>query len=462
MKPLFFAHPIVLIGFGSVGRGLLPLLLRHFDGDPGRITVIDPDAGGRAMAEVAGARFWPQHVTPDNYRQLLDDALGIEPENGFILQLANEVSSLDLMAYAATRKVHYLDTVVEPWPGFYFTRNTALHERTNTYLRAQILALKQRLGRTRTALSCCGANPGMVSWLLKRALLNLARSLDREEPTPTHRADWAALMQGLGVKGVQIAECDTQRLASTPDTDTFANTWSPAGFLAEALQPAELGWGSHEGPLPANGHRFPGGCGASVYLDQPGGATRVKTWTPSAGAVPGFLITHNEALSIADYYTIENSSGLVYRPSCFYAYRPCDAATTGLEALFGTRGGLAYQQHVLMSERDIVSGHDELGVLLYGHPRGAYWYGSRLSIDEARRLAPHQNATGLQVSSAIIAAMAYAISHPFEGVLEADEMDHDFCLQQQLPYLGVVSGHFTNWTPDGAWRFENFRINAID
>ena len=40
---------------------------------------------------------------------------------------------------------------------------------------------------------------------------------------------------------------------------------------------------------------------------------------------------------------------------------------------------------------DIVTGVDELGVLLAGHAKNAYWYGSQLSIDEARRLAPYTN-----------------------------------------------------------------------
>ena len=38
--------PIVMIGFGSIGRGMLPLIERHFTFDKDRFTVIDPkDAG---------------------------------------------------------------------------------------------------------------------------------------------------------------------------------------------------------------------------------------------------------------------------------------------------------------------------------------------------------------------------------------------------------------------------------
>ena len=61
-----------------------------------------------------------------------------------------------------------------------------------------------------TAVSCCGANPGMVSWLLKEALLRLAADAGGDASAPKERAGWARLMQGLGVKGVHIAERDTQ------------------------------------------------------------------------------------------------------------------------------------------------------------------------------------------------------------------------------------------------------------
>lgn len=60
-------------------------------------------------------------------------------------------------------------------------------------------------------------------------------------------------------------------------------------------------------------------------------------------------------------------------------------------------------------EKDIVEGMDELGVLLYGHSRNAYWYGSQLDVKEARKRAPYQSATSLQVCSAVVAGMTWAL-----------------------------------------------------
>ncbi len=48
------------------------------------------------------------------------------------------------------------------------------------------------------------------------------------------------------------------------------------------------------------------GCQAAIYLTQPGANTRVRSWTPTAKAQYGFLVTHNESISIADYFTLRN------------------------------------------------------------------------------------------------------------------------------------------------------------
>jgi hypothetical protein len=51
---------------------------------------------------------------------------------------------------------------------------------------------------------------------------------------------------------------------------------------------------------------------------------------------------------------------------------------------------------------------------------------------------PYQNATGLQVTSAVLGGMVRALENPNEGIVEADEMDFDRLLEIQMPYLGPV------------------------
>ena len=467
--------PIVMIGFGSIGRGTLPLILRHLACDPSRITVIDPDDVNRPLAEVAGARFVQVAVTPENHRDLLLPLLNAGGGQAFMVNLSVDVSSRAMMELCKEAGALYIDTVVEPWLGHYTDPSLSMAERSNYALRESLLELRRRRPGGPTAISCCGANPGMVSWLAKQALLNLAADRNIQVEAPAHREGWALLMQRLGVRGVHIAERDTQRARKSKPRGVFVNTWSVEGFISEGLQPAELGWGTHEKALPLEGRRHTSGCGAAIYLARPGAGTRVRSWTPSAENQIGFLVTHNEAISIADYFTLRRAGKVVYRPTCHYAYHPCDAAVLSLHELAG-RQWRPQESWTILGEADIADGSDELGVLLYGHDRNAYWYGSQLSIEATRALAPYQNATGLQVTSAVLAGMVWALENPAAGIVEADELDFRRCLDIQRPYLGSIVGVYTDWTPlsgrdealfpddvdrDDPWQFANVLVRDI-
>ena len=438
--------PIVMIGFGSIGKGTLPLIERHFAFDKARLVVIDPEDKDRKLLDERGIRFIHKAVTRDNYRELLTPLLTAGGGQGFCVNLSVDTSSLAIMELAREVGALYIDTVVEPWPGFYFDPKLGPEARSNYALRETVLAARRRKPGGPTAVSCCGANPGFVSWLVKQALLNVAGDLKIKFSEPTTREDWGRLAKKIGLKGIHIAERDTQRAKSPRPMDVFVNTWSVEGFLSEGMQPAELGWGTHEKWMPSNGRKHKTGCGAAIYLLQPGANTRVRSWTPTARGQYGFLVTHNESISIADYFTLRAGRKVVYRPTCHYAYHPCNDAVLSLHELFG-RAGVVQDEHIILDEHQIADGIDELGVLLYGHKKNAYWYGSQLSIEETRRIAPYQNATGLQVTSAVLAGMVWALENPKAGIVEADEMDFRRCLEVQTPYLGPVIGQYTDWTP---------------
>jgi homospermidine synthase len=438
--------PIVMIGFGSIGRGMLPLLERHFDYDKKRMVVIDPVDDDRKLLDERGIRFIQDHVTRDNYKTLLKPLLTEGGGRGFCVNLSVDTSSLDIMRFCREIGSFYIDTVVEPWKGFYFDKSIGPEARSNYALRETVLEERRKNPGGLTAVSCCGANPGMVSWFVKQALLNIAADLGLGTDVPKDRDGWARLMMKAGVKGIHIAERDTQRSKKPKPMNKFVNTWSVEGFVSEGLQPAELGWGTHEKWEPENIGKHAKGCGAAVYLKQPGANTRVRSWCPTPGSQYGFLVTHNESISIADYFTVREGGKAIYRPTCHYAYHPANDAVLSLHEMFGA-GGKFQDDWMILDENEIEDGIDELGVLLYGHKNNAYWYGSQLSIEETRAIAPYQNATGLQVSSAVLAGMVWAIENPDRGITEADEMDFRRCLEVQSPYLGPVIGTYTDWTP---------------
>ena len=466
-----FDGPIVMIGFGSIGRGTLPLLERHIAFDASKFVVIDPIDTDRALLDERKLRFIQASITRENYRELLTPLLKTSPGRGMIVNLSVDTSSADLMNLCKDLDAYYIDTVCEPWPGLYSDPSLPISARSNYALRERVLDVRRKRPGGITAVSCCGANPGMVSWFVKQALLDIARDTGVSVPESNNREDWARLMQRLGVKGIHIAERDTQRARDPKPRGVFVNTWSVEGFVSEGLQPAELGFGTHEKALPPDGHRHDFGNDAAIYLSQPGAGTRVRSWTPTSQAQHGFLVTHNESISIADYFTVREGDKAVYRPTCHYAYHPCDDAVLSLHEMAGA-SWTRQPKWKILDEQEIVDGIDELGVLLYGHAKNAYWFGSSLSIEETRRLAPYQNATGLQVTSAVLAGIVWMLENPDRGVIEADEMDFQRCLEVQRPYLGKVFGAYTDWTPlhgrpglfpeeldrDDPWQFSNVLV----
>jgi homospermidine synthase len=440
-KHAAFPGRLVIVGFGSIGQGVLPLLLRHLEIETGRIEIITAEPAGHRIAQEYGVTFTELALDQTNYRTVIERRLR---PGDLLLNVSVEVSSVALIELCRERGALYLDTCIEPWPGGYTDPNLPPSARSNYGLRETALALRAGHREGPTAVLTHGANPGLVSHFVKQALLDLARDAG-VAAAPTSRDDWARLARQLGVKAVHIAERDTQVAATPKAPGEFVNTWSIDGFVSEGSQPAELGWGTHERHFPQDAGRHDFGCGAAIYLLRPGAATRVRSWTPLEGAYHGFLITHGESISIADYLTLREDGGVVYRPTCHYAYHPCDDAVLSLHEFAGKNWRLQPQKRLMMDE--ITEGIDELGVLLMGGARGVYWYGSRLSIAEARRLVPHNNATSLQVTAAVLGGLIWALEHPRAGIVEPDEMDHQRVLDIARPYLGDLVGAYGDWTP---------------
>ncbi|HEV2334114.1 MAG TPA: saccharopine dehydrogenase C-terminal domain-containing protein [Stellaceae bacterium] len=466
-KLTLFSGHLAIIGFGSIGQGVLPLLLRHIDLRPDQITIITAEPRGHEVAAEYGISFVETALTRENYRAVLNERLR---SGDFLLNVSVDVSSVALIEFCQEIGALYLDTCIEPWPGGYTDPNLPPSARSNYALRESALALRVEGNRGPTAVITHGANPGLVSHFLKQALVDIAREADPATPAPADRAGWASLADRLGVKVIHIAERDTQVAAIPKEPGEFVNTWSIDGFVSEGSQPAELGWGTHERHLPTDARRHDFGSQAAIYLLRPGAATRVRSWTPLEGPYQGFLITHGESISIADYLTLREGEVVRYRPTCHYAYHPCDDAVLSLHELAGKNWRVQKSKRLMMDE--IVTGIDELGVLLMGPRQGVYWYGSRLSIDEARRVAPHNNATSLQVTAAVLAGVIWAIERPRQGIVEPDEMDFARILEICRPYLGEVVGVWGDWTPltdreslfpedldrDDLWQFKNIRV----
>ena len=462
-----FAGRVIVVGCGSIGQGVLPVIGRHIpiDGDE-RLLVLSADEQGRGLARKCGAHFEHAHLTPKNHRRILGKH--VKPGD-LVLNLSVNVSSLDLIRFCAEREALYVDTSIEPWPGVYANPMLEMRQRTNFVIREKALRLAEELGQNApTAVVDHGANPGLVSHFVKRGLLDLDRTLRSGETRPQSREEWGRLARELGICVIQISERDTQVSDHAKRHGEFVNTWSIDGFVDELMQPSEVAIGVHERNLPRRARQHAPNSG-TLYLPRPGGGTFARGWTPSVGGYQGMLVTHDEVFSIADYLSLREGDRFTYRPTVMFVYHPCDDGMLSALELEGR--GWKMQPSSRRLGRDIADGMDELGVLLAGHTKNAYWFGSQLSIHEARRHLEFANATTVQVVAGALAAAVWAIRHPRSGLVEPDQMDHEECLTIAEPYLGKLTGEFTDWTPlqgrgelfpekldvESPWQLQNIR-----
>lgn len=465
-----FKQHILLLGFGSIGRALLPLLLDKLDIQKKQITIIANDEACAKVAKEFGIEFQLHTVTEKNYAEIIGKQLH---SGDFLVNLSCNISSADLIKLCDQKNALYIDTDNDVWEiKQSLLSKLPLAQRTNYMMRENTLKLKGKIKTT--AIITHGANPGLASHFVKQALLQMAKDNHLTLSKPSTSQEWAALAHTLGIKAIHVAENDTQTSNKPKSPNEFVNTWSVEGFIQEGAQPAELGWGTHEMHWPKDARRHTVGSKCAIYLERPGARTKVRSWTPTFGPIHGLLVTHAETISLANFLTLKQGKKVTYRPTVHYAYNACPDALLSWIELSNAEGVKQQNQRIMSNE--IVQGVDELGVLLMGNAKGAFWYGSTLSVEEARKIAPYNNATSLQVVAGVLGGILWALANPNKGLVEAEDMDHEFILDIANPYLGKVKGYYTNWNPlknrgsvfpehqekldfSDPWQFVNIRVS---
>ncbi|MBX3420282.1 MAG: saccharopine dehydrogenase NADP-binding domain-containing protein [Pirellulaceae bacterium] len=468
-----FSGRIVVLGCGSVAQCLLPLITRHLQMPADRILVIDMvDNRGRIASSLRhGVQYKQLQITPENYQQVLGQHLD---RGDLLIDVAWNIETRTLLDWAHQRGVLYINTSVEEWDPY-----TKVDAEQTLYARQMkirhLVQSWQQPDDGPTAVLDHGANPGLVSHLVKVALLEIAERIVADRPNDKRARRLRAAIDDqafnqlawlTGTRVIHISERDTQVTDRPKQPNEFVNTWSIEGFYEEGIAPAEMGWGTHEQALPAGARQHAHGPRNQIFLARRGMDTLVRSWVPG-GPIQGMVIRHGEAFSISEYLTVTDSHDqVVYRPTVHYAYWPTDSAVASLYELRAR--DLRLQEELRILNDDITEGADILGCLLMGHDYGAWWIGSLLDIHESRRLVPGQNPTTLQVASSMLGAIVWMLQNPNRGVNLPDQLPHEEILAFARPYLGPVISKPVDWVPNpsldasdpGQWQFSSFLIGA--
>lgn len=448
-----FNNKILVLGFGAVARCFLPMLLRHVRVPCRNITVIDFNDQQRYLKEwlARGVKFYQERVTPQNMTKILSRHVN---RGGLIVDLAWNIDCIDILSWAFNNQVLYVNASIEEWDPYadIHTRTSLEKSLYRRYVR--ILEMVPQWRGTTTAVIDHGANPGLITHFTKRGLIDVGRHMLSDMPLSRKDArrleelirtkNFAALARSLGVKVIHCSERDTQLTNRLKAADEFVGTWGIECMIEEAIAPVEIGWGTHEKQLPPHAIIPQAGPRNQIILPRMGNNTFIRSWTPHQEYV-GMVITHGEAFTISRMLTIYKGRRAVYRPTVCYSYLPSDATIASLHD-FRCRGYELPPRKRIMTD-EIKTGADTMGALIMGHPFTAWWIGSNLSIAEARRLIPHQNATTIQVAIGVTAAVHWMLENPNAGLCFPEDLPYAHILRIARPYLGDFISQAVNWTP---------------
>jgi len=477
-----FRNKVLIIGYGSVSRCTIPLLLKHVKIPRENITIIDFEDKSKELRPLTdtGIRFFRRKITPENLESVLSDYLS---PGGLLIDLAWNIDCCALVQWCHDHEVLYLNTSVEVWDshGEIFTADPV---QKSLYARQMRLCelVKDWKQDSPTFVVDHGANPGLISHFAKQGLVDIAEQMMRDGKAKDpkrfreliRQRKFAELAMKVGVKVIHCSERDTQITNKPKEVKEFVGTWSIEGLREEGTAPAEMGWGTHERSKPPLAFTPKTGPKNQIMLAQMGVNTWVRSWVPDCEIV-GMVIRHGEAFGISDRWTVWKNGKAIYRPTVHYAYMPCNETIVSLHELRCRNYEMQPRLRIL-KDSEITSGADILGALLMGHPYNSWWTGSILTVDEARTLAPGQNATTIQVALGVVSAVMWMMDNPRKGMCLPDDLPHDFVLKIAKPYLGTFYSGPSDWTPlknrrvyfkenpankyDGkdVWQFKNFQF----
>lgn len=472
-----FKGKYLVIGFGNVASSSFPAIWNKYFDFSKRLKAVTKDSDFKNIIKEYNLDVEFTGLTKENYSEILDRLIPEEERSEtIIVNLSIDVDSIDIMIYCQERGIRGMDTAIEPWRNVLKNGKKTPIQRCGAIEREKALKIKEMFGdKSSTYLLAHGMNPGFVQYFNKMGIIKVAEGLGIEFNIPTTRSDWALLAQKIGLKVVHISEHDTQITDMIKMPDTFVNTWSCDAFVEEgAYQNGEGNWGTGESILP-NHLKYSIEGSRYFVSDEVAIRNYCKSYTPIRGVYEGMNVSHHETSAIGSYFSIRNDDeSIIYAPTVLYVYLPCDDAKISLQEVKNNQFYEIHDKQLVLRD-EIVAGRDELGVLLMGTYEGtpwSYWIGSIIDIEEARKIAPHNTATSIQIASGIVSGILCLINNPNLGIVEPEELDFIQMLEWGIDFQGEMRHEFIDFNPlkykdkfsnkkyneENPFAFENFQV----
>lgn len=433
-----FDGTIVQFGFGAVGKSFFEKISKEIKYNEHKYHVITMDgAEFKAYVNLGGisSNFHTKEVTRENY----DEVFGSLLQSGDLLvDFADTVGTLDICRWCAERNIMYINTGETDWPDHWYCIFEE-NERKNA-LKAEFAARPDK-NRHPIVLQH-GNNPGLVSHFTKEGISYIVSKQfpkDKYLKKLVKEGNFAEAARALGLKMVHVNDIDLQKVKGEYCDNVLYTTWCMDSFWFEMLSEATMDVGTHESMnFAENVNNFGAEKGYFTFR-QLAADKRCRTFYPGGG-FEGYLVPHEETITIAKGLEIKENDKVVYRPTVMFLYQPCeyackyfehakvnnypdadpekpqDCEDPGVQTII--RGYEYPQRFEVLYQEKIDSGTEYVGVLLLGDAFEPVWVGNRVETSflyKKKEGSFWQTPTITPVSMSALAAVCWMLSNRNKG-----------------------------------------------
>ena len=429
-----FTNKIVQLGFGAVGKSFFEKVSNEIKFDKNKYFVISNNKLEYTFfLELGGniGNFIVADINRENFSKIFTQYLN---EGDFLIDFADSVGTRDFVEWCAKNNVMYLNTGETDWDDNWyniFEENIKKNELKNQ--------LKQVEGVNKYPIVLQhGNNPGLVSHFVKAGLEYIVKKQfknDKKLNNLLEENKFNELARALDLKQIHVNDNDYQEIKDEFDEGKLYSTWSIDSFFFEMLSEATVNIGTGEKIEYKKEYKM---------LDLKNGFLEFKnlafdkvgkTYYPN-GKFEGFLVPHEETITIAKSLEVKTNEDVIYRPTVMFLYSPCDFAIEYLKKArvnnhlyedidkikntndYIIRGFRYPKRAEIIYKEQIKKGTEYVGVLLLGSKFNPVWVGNRIKknfLYKDKKTSFWQTPTITPVSMSALSAACWMIKHKENG-----------------------------------------------
>jgi len=429
-----FKNKIVQLGFGAVGKSFFEKVSKEIKFDRDKYFVISRDKLEYTFfLELGGniGNFITADINRENFKKIFSKYL---EEGDFLIDFADGVGTKDFVEWCANKNVMYLNTGETDWDDNWYNIFEENLKKNN--LRNQ---LKQNSNINKYPIVLQhGNNPGLVSHFVKAGLEHIVKKQFKNNEKYNRLLEenkFNELAKELDLKEIHVNDNDYQEIKDKFDENKLYSTWSVDSFFFEMLSESTVNIGTNENidyEKECKKIDFNNGFleFKDIAIDKVG-----KTYYPN-GKFEGFLVPHEETITIAKSLEVKSGEKVIYRPTVMFLYSPCNFAIKYLKQARVNdylnpdaakpkdienqiiRGFKYPERTEILYKEQIKDGTEYVGVLLLGSRFEPVWVGNRIKekfLYKNKKSSFWQTPTITPVAMSALAATCWMIKNKDRG-----------------------------------------------